>query len=486
MWSHIDTADHMSIVRTVAKNTGVLSFAQVFTTVLRLIFIIYVARSLGDMEFGKLGFSQSFTGLFVIFADIGLSTVTIREISRQEGLAPEYLGNVLTIKVALSLGTSALIALAINMLHYPADTVSVVYVIGLTAILSSFSDYMRALFRAFEKMQFEAILNTSRSLVTTGIGAMVLYLGYGILAVAFVYLFSATMDLLAAYWVIRRRFILTKLGFDVKFCKSIVSLAFPFSLTALVGLVYTQIDVVMLSLMKGDAPVGWYRAATVLVFTLMSIPDIFSLAIFPLMSRLYISSRDDLETTIGKSSKYLVMMGLPMATGVFLLSDRIIMLLFGRDFIHSSMVLKTISAYLPLRCMNNVTANTLSSINRESLHAFSLTMAAVANVVLNLLLIPRFGVNGAAAATALTEVALFSLYYYFVAEHFCRIRLRPIFLKPCLSCLAMAGLILLLKDINMAVLILSGGVVYVATLYLIGGFDADDLAMLKSLREARV
>ena len=472
----------MNTIQTIAKNTGVLAIAQAITMVLGLVLVIFIARSIGDVEFGKLGFAQSFTGILVIFADMGLSTVTIREIARQKELTSKYLGNIFLIKLILSVVTFALIALIINLMHYPADTTMVVYLIGISSILSSLSALSRSIFRAFEKMEFEAFLNIGKSILTTGIGLTVLFLGYGVIAIASVYLVAGIVDLFATSVVVIKKFAKPKLEIDFRFWKQIVHLALPFSLTAFIGLIYFQIDIVMLSVMKGDAPVGWYKAACTLVYSLIIIPTILSYAIFPAMSRFYISSRDALKTTLEKSAKYLFVVGLPIAVGTLLLSDRIILLFYGESFRHSIIALQILSLYLPLRFMNHATGYTLSSINKEPLRALSATFAAATNVGLNLLLIPMFSFAGAAIATTMTEVVLFASYYYFVAKHFHKLEFRPILIKPCLAGLAMGIFVFYLKSINLCLLVISAAIIYFAVFYFIKGFDEEDKAIFKNLK----
>ena len=77
----------MNTVQTIAKNTGALALAQIITMVLGLVLVIFIARFLGDVEFGKLAFAQSFTGILVIFADVGLSVLTVREVARNKSQA---------------------------------------------------------------------------------------------------------------------------------------------------------------------------------------------------------------------------------------------------------------------------------------------------------------------------------------------------------------------------------------------------------------
>ena len=473
----------MNTIKTIAKNTGVLAIAHTVTMILGLVLVIFIARSIGDVDFGKLGFAQSFTALLVIFADMGLSTVTIREIARQKELTSKYLGNISLIKLIISVVTFILIALIINLMHYPADTIMVVYLIGISAIIGGFTGFLRSIFRAFEKMEFEAFLIIGKSIVTTGIGIAVLFSGYGLIAIAFVYLFAGIIDLFATSIVVIKKFAKPKFEVDFSFWKQIVPLALPFSLTAFIGMIYFQIDIVMLSVMKGDAPVGWYKAACTLIYALVIIPNIFISAIYPVMSRFYISSKDALKAMLEKSAKYLFIIGLPIAVGTLLLSDRIILLFYGEGFSHSIIALQILSLYLPLRFINHTTGYTLSSINKESLRALSATIAAATNVVLNLFLIPKFSFAGAAIATAITEVVLFASYYYFVAKHFHRLELRPILIKPCLACLAMGIFVFYLRGINLALLVISAAIIYLAVFYFIKGFDEEDKAIFKKLKE---
>ncbi|MFC1864251.1 flippase [Chloroflexota bacterium] len=473
----------MSTVRSIAKNVAALGIAQVVSMGLSLVLVIFIARFIGDVGFGKLGFAQSFVAILVVFADIGMSQVIIREVARRKELSSKYLGNVCLIKLVLSVITFGLIALIINLMHYPPDTIIVVYLIGISSILGSLGGALRAIFRAFERMEFEAFISIGITIVTTGVGIAVLFAGYGLIGICLVYLFVAVVNLLVTLLVVITKFTRFKLEVDFKFWKQIILMALPFSVTAIIGLIYFQIDMVMLSVMKGDAVTGWYKAATTLIYSLLFIPNILSSAIFPVMSRFYVSSREALRTLAKKSAKYLFILGLPIAIGTILLADRIIPLFYGEGFSNSIIALQILSLYLPLRFINHVTAYTLASINKQPLAALVTVTAAAANVGLNLFLIAQYSLMGAAIATVMTEVIGFILRYYFVAKHFHRLELRPILLKPCLACLAMGVFVFYLKDIHLAPLIVTAAILYFGVLYIIKGFDREDKDIFKELKK---
>jgi O-antigen/teichoic acid export membrane protein len=226
--------------------------------------------------------------------------------------------------------------------------------------------------------------------------------------------------------------------------------------------------------MKGDIVAGWYNAACNLIVVLVSIASAFIYAVFPAMSRFFISDRDSLRIALEKSSKYLFIVGLPVAVGTILLADRIILLIYEVEFAAAAVALRILSLYLPLRFISHATGWTLASINREPLRTLSAGIAAGVNIGLNLLFIPRLGLVGAGIATVVTQTFLFTLYFYFVAKHFHRLLLHKVVIKPCAACLVMGIFIFLLRDINLFLLIALAGMTYFGILYLLKTFDADD------------
>lgn len=471
----------MNTIRTIAKNMGALAIAQVITVISVAVLFIFIARFLGAIEFGKLGFAQSFTGILVIFADIGLSVLTIREVARDKELAAKYLDNVIVIKILLSIVTLALIVLIINLMHYPKDTTFIVYLFGISVIINNFSLFFRAVFKAFEKMEYEAVLNIISSIIRVSIGLFLLFSGYGLIAIAYAYILVEIVNFLLSLFVIAKKITKPTLEIDLKFWKHLFLGALPFCMTSIVGVIYLRIDIVMLSVMKGDAAVGWYNAAFMIVHTLIIIPSILSYAVFPVMSRFFISSKDTLKATIEKFAKYLFIIALPIMIVLIILANEIILIVYGSAFVNSIIILQILSLYISMRFVNNATGYTLSSINKEHLRASSAAIAAGSNVILNLILIPRYSFIGAATATVLTEIVLFSFYYYFTAKYFHLIPLQKTFLKPLVSCLCVFGFVYYLRAIDPFLLACLSVFVYFLVLYLIKTFDSEDKRIFKEV-----
>ena len=118
---------------------------------------MYTARYLGAAGFGILSFALAFTGIFGVFTDLGLQQLTIREVARDKSLASKYLGNIAVMKLILVIITFGLIALTINLLGYPEQTIKVVYLVALSIIFSAFSGMFYSIFQAYEKMEYQSV-----------------------------------------------------------------------------------------------------------------------------------------------------------------------------------------------------------------------------------------------------------------------------------------------------------------------------------------
>ena len=140
----------MNTVQTIAKNTGVLAISNIITSILGFFLLIYIARYLGEVGFGKYSFALAFTGLFAIIASFGMNNYIIRELARNKEQASEYLTNVSVIKLLLSFLAFGFIILTINTMNYPRDTTYAVYLFGGYMILTSFALTFRSIFQAYE------------------------------------------------------------------------------------------------------------------------------------------------------------------------------------------------------------------------------------------------------------------------------------------------------------------------------------------------
>ena len=165
----------MNTVQRIAKNTTALFAAQFVVSISGLVLLIFIARSLGDVVFGKFSFALAFTAIFAVFSDLGYNTLLIREVARDKSQASKYLNNVLCMRALLSLAIFTLIVVTINLMGYPADTKNLVYLFGIYTLVVSFSVVFKVTFRAFEKMEYEAGITIFTNILRVSLGLLVLF-----------------------------------------------------------------------------------------------------------------------------------------------------------------------------------------------------------------------------------------------------------------------------------------------------------------------
>ena len=471
----------MNTAQTIAKNAGILYIARIITLSLSLIFTIYIARYLGDVDFGKYSFAVAFTALFGIFIHLGLDILITRDVSRDKSKASKYLGNISIIRVLSSIIIFILIIITINLMNYPSDTITVVYIFGLYVIFTSFANIFKSTFCAFEKMEYQAIIEIIERIIIVSLGMFVLFSGYGLIEIASVFLLGGIFDVISSFLICSKKFVKPKFEIDLNFWRRSIKEAYPFLLALTFVMIFFRIDTIMLSVMKGDAVVGWYSAAYTLVIGLGIISGPLLSAIFPVMSRFFNSSKEALQTVYERVFRYLFMIGLPIAVGTTLLADKIIPLVYGEQYINSIIALQILVWAQLFVFLNNTTGNVLNSINEQKMNMKIAAIGAVTNVILNLILIPDFSYIGAGISTVITEGLVLILCYRFLSNRLCSLPLLRIGIKPLLAALLFGCFIFYFKWINLFLLVLLSIILYLSMLYVTKAFTKEDVNLFRQL-----
>ena len=471
----------MSVVRRIAKNTSALFLAQIVSSSVSLIFGVVIARVLGDTVFGKFAFALAFTEIFSIFSSLGYNTLLIREVSRDKTQVNKYVNNIFYFRVVFSLILYVLIIITINLMQYPDDTKIAVYLLGIFQILESLANVFKVTFRAFEKMEYEAAIIVIVHLLSLALMMIIIYLGYGLIEVCLVYVAIGLMNFLFSIILCGKKIVVVKRELDFNFLKKTIGTALSLSMLAIFALIYVKIDTVMLSFMKGDAVVGWYNAAYYLVQGFKPLPQLVMGALFPLMSFSFVSEKDQLKRIFERAFRYLLIIGLPMAMGITLLADKIILLIYGPNYQNSIIALQILSWDVLLVFLYGCISFLLVSIDRQHKMAILAGCTALINVVLNIILIPTYSYIGSAFATIAAESFLLVAYLYLSGRYFYYLPLHKIVIKPIIACGLMGAFVYVFHDINIFVVIMVAIALYFAIMFVIKGFTKDDISLMKSV-----
>ena len=289
----------MSTIRTLVKNTSVLFLSQMIGYVLAFLYTLYSARYLGTTNFGIISFATAISGLFAIFTDLGLSTLTIREVARDKTKTYEYLGNHGMIKLILSIITMIGLVLFVNIGVFNETTKLVVYIIGSSVIIDAFSGTFTSMFRAYEQMEYQSIAEIINS-VTMFIGVLFcVFTKQSVIGVASIYLISTVLVLIYNFAMCTKNYGLIHFQVNLKLWKYLIYTAFPLAITSIFALISFKMNTILLNILTTSAHVGEYTAAFNLMQALIFIPTVYSTAILPIFSKLHIAAILD---TINKNN----------------------------------------------------------------------------------------------------------------------------------------------------------------------------------------
>ncbi|NMO09461.1 flippase [Methanobacterium subterraneum] len=468
----------MSTIRRVVKNTILLFSSTILSYILLFFVNMYTARYLGVEGFGNLSLAFALSGIFVVFMDLGLSTLLVREVARDKSLSNKYLGSITVIKLILSLISFGIIILLVNLIHYPEEISTVIYLIIVSTIIGSFTSLFYSLFQAYEKMEYQSIGTILNSILLLSFIIFIIDTDGNIITFAQVYILVNLISLVYCFVVIKRNFMPLKLEIDFNFWKTVIITALPLSLSLIFSVIGFRIDSVLLSTINGNLAVGYYTAPYRLIEVLIFVPSVFSSAIYPVMSNFYVSSRQTLENSYEKSIKYMIIISLPIAVGVTLLADKIIILVYGYGFIPSILTLQILIWVVPLIFLTYIYGTFLVSINKQNMSLKITFIAMIINIVLNLLLLPSFSYLAASLITVITEIIALILCYYYLSKLLIKINILKLFVKPSLGSLIMGLLIIFLKT-NLVVLIILSSLLYLTLLIILKTFDKEDIDLFK-------
>jgi len=432
--------ENIGIKQTIFKNTLWLSIAEISTRLIGFFIVIWLARHFGPGTYGKFAFALSFVALFAVFTDFGFTTLIVREIARDKFKTPQYIDNIIMMKVILGLITLGLIAFLIQFLGKEPEVLKLVYFLGIYIVINSFAGFFQSVFRANEKMQYEAACRIIQSLAVLGLVTFFIFKGESILGISYAFIGGALIGVLFSLIFVWRYFSKFFFKIDFKICKEIFSQVWPFGLIIIAISIYYYMGSVILGIMKSNEEVGWYNTAHGLALLTQVFGGIISTSFFPQLSQKYKESSESLKVVANKFAEMMNIFAWPIALGGTLLASQIIIFLYGKDYLPGTLAFQILIWTIAITYMSSVYGSTLQAADRQKLLLLGVGGGAILNIILNFLLIPYYSLNGAAAATLLTEIAIM-IYVYIQANKLIRIRLSPHIVIPLCSSVVMGTLL---------------------------------------------
>jgi O-antigen/teichoic acid export membrane protein len=476
----------MKTLERAVGNVSILMVSQLITWTATIFVTAALARHLGDVQFGELYLAMSFAIIFGVLVEFGLDQQLVREVARDRRLASTYLMNSIVMKVVLAAVAYGIIFVAVRVLNYSADLQLTIGIYSLILVFNGLSGSFAAVYQASENVLFSALGTIIEKCVVCVLAVVLLNQGAGIVEMAIIFVTAAALGA-----TFKGCFLLDRIQVrgvvSIQRMRSLAINGVPFLLFWALGSVYYRIDVVMLSKMSEPAVVGWYGAAYRLFDTLVFLPSIVSAAVmYPILARLAVQSRDDLRIAVQKGIDVMLILGIPICTGLFVLADPIIQLVYGKpEFLNAVGALQFLSLALFFLYVNSVLAVALVSLNRETRMTIVAALATVINLSLNWLLIPHFQHLAAAAVTAITEGFILCYLLWQIPSDLLSRSSVLVLGKALVSVTVMSLTMYLLRGESLLVIVPAGGLAYCLSGLALRVVPANDVRMFREMLAAR-
>lgn len=468
------------MLRRALGNTAIMLVAQLITWSATLVTTAVLGTWLGAAGFGTLYLAMSFGLLFSVLVEFGLNQQLVRAIARDRELAGPYLVNALAIKLALAVVAYLAIIALIYLLDYSAEARRVIAVYSLVLAWSGIATTFTAVYQGTQQVIYAAIGSVIEKVLICILAVVLLSLGFGVTAMAAVFVAGAAAS---ALWqgLCLRRVAHIKLQIDRAVMGMLIRSAIPFFAYWVLGSLYYRLDTILLSKLTDETVLGWYGAAYRLFDTLVFLPSIVASAIlFPILSQLSAQSRPALRQAMAKGLDIILIVGMPISVGLFTLADPIIRLIYRQpEFVNAVPALQWLAIGLLLLYVNSILGVTLVSLNEERKLTLVAGLALGLNLGLNLALIPLFQHVGAAATTVATEG--------FILAYLLAVTPRDLLGRSTLGVLAKAGIssaamglvLFALQGQSLALLVPLGVAVYALMGFMLRLVPLEDIRIIR-------
>ncbi len=468
--------------RTIARNTAVGGVAQILLRVVSFLFQILVVNTLGGENYGQYTIVLGWAGLFSVLGDLGVTYYFTREIARDHEKTAQYFWDVVVLRGILALVAAVITTGGAIAYGYSREIVIATALYTATYFLQAFLAPLLSVISGNERVDITSLFEVIGQIIFMAAGALFLFAGKDFVWLVIAAFFNMPVLIFLSLRVIRRNhFGPPRFRINPQLWWSLIVSGLPFGLIQLSLSFAFRIDTVILSTHVTDEQVGWYNAAYNLTLTLLTLSRTFNTAILPTLAREHSHNPELVRSWYFSSVRMLLFISLPIAVGGMVMAYSIVEFLYKPELIPAFVPLTILVWDIPFVMYHTFCGNIAQSIKRERSAAVVYFTLGVGNFILNLLLIPHFGIIGSAFATVVTDM-VGALEYYVLLRHefgpglkFSRI------LRLGIVTTIMGILAYVLQSWNLVVVVFIAGGFYFTATWLSGTFTVAERQQLVKL-----
>jgi O-antigen/teichoic acid export membrane protein len=369
--------------------------------------LLLTARQLQVDNYGQYAACITLTSMLAIVFSLGLDIWLLREGGKAPQRIGEIAGSVLGIKGLLGIAWVLILFMAAPLFNQQSFPTALLR----WSVILLWSDTLFATcLTAFKS----SMHNRTPSILEAGADTLwfactLVLMGYGALhpeAYMKIRVLVSLMALTLSILILVRRF---QLNFVPAIAREALSQFFHFALSDFLGMVTMRVDVVIISVTLGTTATGLYSPAVGLVNMAFLAPMAIYWVMLPVLSNLYKNHVDQAWITAKRTVWLSLAVGLGL-TLLYFFGAPFLPVILGPSYEGSVAVLRILSWILLFKCGSFAMATILVARNLQARRTLIQVVAASMNIILNLLIVYKYGINGVAVVYVLTEIVLFSGY----------------------------------------------------------------------------
>lgn len=440
--------------------------------------VVYLARILGPADFGKINFAGAFMVYVSLATSFGLPIIGTRLVAGDIERTGEYLGHILTLRMVLALlGLMCLLTITYLLnLSTEIKYLIVLYALGLLPG-ALYPDW------AFQGMERMGSIGWG-NILKAGIYLVLILLfvdsSRHLLVIPCFNVLGSLIATIVLLYLFTTRFEKPVFRFDPAAWKGIMRQGLSMGFALMVTQVFFNIDIVMLGFLSGEQDVGYYSAAYKIILFVSMIRNTYAQAMYPAATRYYKTSMESWRHLLELSTKLMATIIIPVAIGGTILAGPIMGWIYGPLYDSGIIAFQILIWNAALIGINISYVRGLLSCGQEDRYARVVTVAALFNIAANSILIPQFGLKGAAVATLITQAMVF-IGVYRAFNRIAQIAFGRFLVKPLIASIIMAVLLtggIRYAHMNLLPLIAGGVITYFAAFLLLKGTTIAEIAWM--------
>jgi O-antigen/teichoic acid export membrane protein len=499
-----DNLNH--VLKFFVKSSFVLFIGAILSKIFTYLYRVIIARNFGQEDYGLFSIAVIVFNILATILSFGLQSGLVRYIPLYRGKNEnEKIKTIVPFSLKITLVTGIFGAvlffffsdiLAIGIFHNQELGIFFkVFAVFMPIFL--FAGLFHSIVLSYEKVGWYSFIGNILGplsqltllflFILTGLGTQPITLSY-----AMGYIFILLASFLVCRFSIKTVFGESNLKKNEKekITKKLLSYSFPIIFLGVVNYLFSSIDSFFIGYYKSISYVGIYNAAVPIALFLLIIPTLFLQLFLPVITKEYSKGNISLIVKLSKQlGKWIFFLNLPLLIIMFLFPGAVINLLFGVEYLEAEIPLRFLSLGFFFYSLFQISENLLSMVGKSKKILFNWIIATIVIIILNVFLVPKYGINGAAFST-MVGYFIVGILSIITAKHYTSIipfkrEIIKIFLVSTIpaailfyirSQIVLTPLIILLLGISFVI-------VYVGLIFLTHSLDKNDLMILSAIKE---